>query len=1712
MQSMNNRERVKNDLINANKQQLNRKSSSSTTGNGRRKNNQSIFMPGGTQKEKINDMPPSSSTVQRTRVGRSYANTVSRTSESLERDPNDIDAQVSREMLENLNRAGNIGANTYKGYNKAKKVLKTAKIVGKAPKLAIFFSTLGILILAIIVMVGIASFLMNMPGMVRDKLVDMWDTFWQEAKGTIFGQKEPTATEIKNLAEYLESMGYDLKYNGFVTKLEKDEKGNIKDIESKYLAAYISAEQRNYLIANENYNVVGIWKNITGLLDEDTVTNDNWGTGMIVLGSGLLENVGKGLLNNVSQLAKVGETLMDYFMGRTTTRGGAVEDVSNLTTRVILKRDTKEMYISNVDIVDAMNRGGYDVYRYSLKEWTEKYGTPMELFLTLHLATRAPEFAYNFATMYDTKVYIEIKKLTDVEIDLVYAKTDKDNKIVLDENGKPTMIPVRSMSNEEIKAKGISEDALQEMRSIDGKKVEAFTPYITKVLNHWYYQQIIYQGEYEDKNIDVYEIRNLKEGDDGYLRYYAYTRRDNADASRIEEDSKKVELAENSTFWGIYNFIAKVVATVMTSGYAGISGLVETAAQAALDEAYKMLSDAIYDEISSQIKGLLPDQIAGMIDVKSFLKGNLSLDQLNNFNLDGININNMKNLVDFNKMAESLSIDNLKLEATKFWDKLNLKDELMNMDIAGLGSANDLIGDFKDLQSSIKNFDSTNIKDVLSGKLDGIVDFSNTGIDKFTENLRNGFKGSIPDLQKSILASSNKLFSGLSEADFKKISDGMLDDLTKEISDEALKPILDELDGPINDLVSGKYKDDILSGLKNEYVKQTTGIPYEYFQKLSELPNTSASDITGNIKDWANSESNKFTTKNLADVNSQISSVKSALTGAETSMNNLAATTNKLSTQITGMDTKTLASITKGLKDIDTSTLSVKAAQDELKNLVSSSQLGSNVNSVYNDLQNMEALAKQIEEANQNLDTKTLNSLMSQMEEYKSRINNTISGEINKVRQDALTVGNQVTSIPERTLQQIEGQLGQLESSAQRLIDHVTVMDEYRIASLKHKLAGIDKTGIVDLATTLSELDMSANGAQELVQKYGTDLTGLSTSDLNTAMSLITDKNLTAQKAMSKLSPYLMRADENNIMGQLSSLNSTVSLLKNAQDNMDLNTVAALANRVPGLDATQLNVLANKLSVLENITMDDVLKDLEDKARQICNEQLEDLERQITQGIKDQISKSLSQKLKEDIMNTGTFSEDLKKTMTTNKTDAALAAAGAGNDIDLETEDQAIDDPYSEYSTGFYVREIRHADYFQTAEPLRVLYSPSHWVKMFREDKYLILDTPGKDMSKIEDKEYLETYGKTLWEAFGDNLETNIYAMLQGLSGPESQYLFRYFKELFNDMSWVFDGNFGISVNEKPGSVNPDTFGWIFKTVKVKEPVFVGEPKYHSTKTMKVKVKDKENIDKIAAANMPEGASYFKTKCTEPKANVLVKQLDTRPVNKNISADAYARQNMPDNAVRYEVREAEVDDEYIDVDYRYVTVYYYAYKDNNQDIDLEITYYAYEGKELQEVEKAEYQPATWAASKMGILQPKSQDSVYGFDTGLDIVSPVDGVIVSKTEARVNELGDKVSQSITIELRETGDPNADGMRVILIGGDYSALSVGSVVRKITYELDGDGNMTGNTSQSVIGKTTDEPIKVMVLGKDQAPVSDVSEYVHPPYETYKPQVGGENNAKQ
>ena len=413
-----------------------------------------------------------------------------------------------------------------------------AATVASTPVGWIIFGIIGALIF-ILLLIGALMFLINMPNTVKDHVTNWANSVWRDFTGVFLGnQDQPTKEEVINLANYLEDMGYDLEQYGFASNIERYtenspevqdpesnvQAGDIKEFDSIYLTAYLAAEQRNYMIANQNWNLKGLFKG-TFMSDETTSRISSWGTGSIVLEQGIVDNILQVALTPVNMFLAGSHIPLRLF-------GLAEEDDYTRATewlrRVRIDRQHNNMIISRMNLDLDFWNSGYDVYRYSLEHWTQKYGTPVEFFLSLHLATLAPDFAYEIATEYDTKICIDLYEINDAEIKVVYVNRDRDGTIRLKHDGTPDMRPIEELPHSMREFMGISEDVLEEMKSFGKDDMKTYTPYITQVLNHWYYKEIIYkgtptEGKYAGKEICVYEERDLKQGDPGYERYYAYT-------------------------------------------------------------------------------------------------------------------------------------------------------------------------------------------------------------------------------------------------------------------------------------------------------------------------------------------------------------------------------------------------------------------------------------------------------------------------------------------------------------------------------------------------------------------------------------------------------------------------------------------------------------------------------------------------------------------------------------------------------------------------------------------------------------------------------------------------------------------------------------------------------------------------------------------------------------------------------------------------------------------------------------------------------------------------------------------------------------------------------------------------------------------------------------------------------------------------------------
>lgn len=117
----------------------------------------------------------------------------------------------------------------------------------------------AVIILIIFLAIGVIGFFISMPDGVLGWIADYF-------KSKTF-DLSVSQTELLTLCGQLEEMGYDLEGYGFVEEITREErdnteanaiptKGDMTEVKSKYLEAYIQAEKKSYIIAN----IDGFWQ------------------------------------------------------------------------------------------------------------------------------------------------------------------------------------------------------------------------------------------------------------------------------------------------------------------------------------------------------------------------------------------------------------------------------------------------------------------------------------------------------------------------------------------------------------------------------------------------------------------------------------------------------------------------------------------------------------------------------------------------------------------------------------------------------------------------------------------------------------------------------------------------------------------------------------------------------------------------------------------------------------------------------------------------------------------------------------------------------------------------------------------------------------------------------------------------------------------------------------------------------------------------------------------------------------------------------------------------------------------------------------------------------------------------------------------------------------------------------------------------------------
>ena len=1513
-------------------------------------------------------------------------------------------------------RAANIGkAAARMAWNLGKKLLLKLGLIG----------TLALVLIVILICVGILGFFMNIPGVVLDKLTKFGEDIWEYIEGyaneVVYGKDMPTDKQVEELAVYLTRQGVELEDWGFANEFIYDSKSNrVEKLTSKYLPVYMAAEQRCYLVAKDNISLSSLWKGIKELASGFFT---NWDE--ISFGNGNI------------YIDEEGRTLLQI---RESSDG---TDKATIENKVKVFRKEQELLISRNSISDNYSKNGVEVYRYKLKYWLDKYGTPMHFFMALHLATMAPEFVYEMAinpsqgdghrssqgTALNTRIDMKIAVLEpgkDVKAEIVYVDIDpRTKKVKLDEEGMPVMLTiaqVRQKLNAGETVIGLSgnpqlEDILKNAEAFNEKNITSFTPYIQRVINHWFYKEVIYQGtpsegSYAGQKINVYRVEDLDEDDSSNVRYQMYQSiqvpegqapsnpgdntsnnsggsenpggnsgensggnsgggSDNSegptvtpnetptgdDRQEMEEQTQVLTGSDSASVGGFWNSLMGLIDSVgaWVGNIAGITDMFLNLPGQVLGESFSALSNIFTSMMPSNLINQFSDAWLG--GLSPYVKNGLTGALLNNTNLD--------QYLDFNRIAADMGVDKLRdfLDPSEVITALGLYEIQSLLDISAIRNLEDipwLVADKLELDW---------VQDAFY-KVNSIVDLAVNPELLVSAMYQKLDQEVISKVSDQIITYANQAFNGIDASKYDEISNGLIAGISDNIVDQTTHDLQSALRNDLISQLDGQYNDVVRRVLENENAKQLTGLTIDQLEKLNTI--------------------NNLDFETIQNLSNDVQEIEQQIKEGEAESQKLSALVNEIAIDYAGIDANTFYNIAKQIRD---SQEKIKKASQQLivfENVLNDYtpdertelQLRTNIDRAETAIENINIAIDTLQVANIKEESATLYKAGTEIK----RIVDTSKSKMDAMKAAILLAQATATE--------------NIVTTATTAIDE---LDTVTIIKFKYEKPEVTLQGFLDTADKLVTIDPKLNGLNDTIASLNEKLANANEEN---ADEIIYELNLYRQRIA--LIEWLTPTEVYELQSQVINLINSVEGVKQAIYSADRIVLDQIVNVIDGIQIPTITGLAQQLISIPNA----YVHSLVDTVRNIPTALIESVSRDFAESLATAITTKVSEDLSDKV------SESLKEELNSNGAlKTAMTSKNSNNTEDPSVEEQPVEDPENEYLTGFYIKETRLRDYMQKSEPILVPYNYEHWRKLFLVNKYLIAGTPEYDQALeealaskskdgvtydthltytdpygeqrlnyniFEDKTYIEKYGKTLWDATAGALEEAIYAQLQSGDSVGSEYLVRYFKELFNEFGDALEAEANkTQLALKKGAVTADD--------------------------VQVKIKD--------------GAIgwIFKTE----------------------------------------------------------TVTDYINTDTNQQI---------------QVQKSEYEPANWIAASVAELPSKKNDEGYGFKEDLMLVSPANGKVITKTDKKENELGQVVPGNIVIELKDTGDSNADGVRIVITGGNFSDVSVGATVKK----------------GQKIGVTTTDNIKIMVLSKNtHTQVQDITKYINPPFTNTTQQTTSSNN---
>ena len=445
----------------------------------------------------------------------------------------------------------------------SQKNLKARVFTKLAPMLGpiIFWAT--VVIIAIVVLVGIGTFLMTTPGLLMDKLKELSKAIGNSILSA-WGYDTTKMVDdeaVYNVLDYLERMNYDLKGYGFLSGYTY-EVGNDDDGENKYVFEDVDVEDKGSGETNKS-KLAKINPNYSMPIDDEsdgvvrytkadeeadskhregkikdakstyvfmylasdnyvyTLKNDNWVyqnesyTGFW----GRLAAVFKGIAVNLvhiranicdlllgTHISGIGAEIwgkglvMFYYEDGFGKKGAAFDD--SISNSIDIDTDSKKLIIDHAEGFAWSNKSRLE---YDVDGWVGRYGMPLDFLLSVHVATMMPDLAYDMVQYFPTNVNVYLHYVSDTEV-------------TTEDGGK--------------------------------KSVATYIPYVASVTDHWY--RNVYFVEPEDKNTQFVQVDAEYESlvKERWTMYETYTEAEAAGygAENLAGEYKLYGLKENGEY------------------------------------------------------------------------------------------------------------------------------------------------------------------------------------------------------------------------------------------------------------------------------------------------------------------------------------------------------------------------------------------------------------------------------------------------------------------------------------------------------------------------------------------------------------------------------------------------------------------------------------------------------------------------------------------------------------------------------------------------------------------------------------------------------------------------------------------------------------------------------------------------------------------------------------------------------------------------------------------------------------------------------------------------------------------------------------------------------------------------------------------------------------------------------------------------------------